>query len=199
MKKMVPLDTEKMSCDEWISYRRETIEKLESLGYQLLPTAGCSTCDAVNDYVCFDCECLWIDESRDKYNATLVLNVVGKHVPTCPAVDGFGCSCAEIEKKVEKLLEDYHPNEIGRLIGESEQEGKKIVREIYFGWGYTEPDDWEVQELGDDHFILCLKQGDEWIDENGDHVLFESEEEAISHLNESLRLWHEQVALNTYS
>jgi len=103
------------------------------------------------------------------------------------------------EEKVERLLEDYHPNEIGRLLGVSEQEGKKIVREIYFGWGYTEPDDWEVQELGDDHFILCLKQGDEWIDEDGEHVLFESEEEAISHLNESLRQWHEQVALNTYS
>ena len=103
------------------------------------------------------------------------------------------------EEKVERLLEDYHPNEIGRLLGVSEQEGKKIVREIYFGWGYTEPDDWEVQELGDDHFILCLKQGDEWIDEDGEHVLFESEEEAISHLNEALRLWHEQVALNTYS
>jgi hypothetical protein len=103
------------------------------------------------------------------------------------------------QEKVEKLLEDYHPNEIGRLLGVSEQEGKKIVREIYFGWGYTEPDDWEVQESGDDHFILCLKQGDEWIDENGDHVLFESEEEALSHLRESLQLWHDEVARNTYS
>ena len=138
-------------------------------------------------------------ETAQEIEASGVLDIGGQHVPTCPAVDGFGCSCAEIEKKVEKLLEDYHPNEIGRLIGVSEQEGKKIVREIYFGWGYTEPDDWEVQELGDDHFILCLKQGDEWIDENGEHVLFESEEEALSHLRESLQLWHDEVARNTFS
>jgi len=140
-----------------------------------------------------------LEKLRQEIEASGVLDIGGQHVPTCPAVDGFGCSCAEIEKKVEKLLEDYHPNEIGRLIGVSEQEGKKIVREIYFGWGYTEPDDWEVQELDDDHFILCLKQGDEWIDDNGDHVLFDSEEEAISHLNESLQLWHDEVARNTFS
>jgi hypothetical protein len=199
MKKMISPDIEKMSGDEWISYRRETIEKLESLGYQLLPTAGCSTCDAVNDYVCFDCECLWIDESRDKYNATLVLELEGQHHSNCPAVDKFGCSCAEIEKKVEKLLEDYHPNEIGRLVGLPDNEAKKLVREIYFGWGYTELDDWVVQEMGEEQFVLCLKQGDEWIDENGDYRYFDSKKEARSHLRKSLRLWHEQVALNTYS
>jgi hypothetical protein len=103
------------------------------------------------------------------------------------------------QEKVEKLLEDYHPNEIGRLIGVSEQEGKKIVREIYLEWGHNEPEHWEVQELGDAQFILCLKQGDEWIDENGDSRYFDSEEEALSHLRESLQLWHDQVARNTYS
>lgn len=178
MKKMVPLDIEKMSCDEFIGYRRETLEELESLGYQLLPTAGCSTCDTVNDYVCFNCECLFIDKSRDKYNATF---------------------SQIIKQQVEKLLEDYHPNEIGRLVGLPDNEAKKLVREIYFGWGYTEVDDWKVQDMGKDQFVLCLKQGDEWIDENGDYRYFDSKKEARSHLRKSLQLWHEQVALNTYS
>jgi len=103
------------------------------------------------------------------------------------------------QEKVEKLLEDYHPNEIGRLIGVSEEEGKKIVREIYFGWGYTEVDDWEAQDIGEGKYVLALKQGDEWIDEDGNNVLFDSKKEARSHLRKSLRQWHEQVALNTYS
>ena len=105
----------------------------------------------------------------------------------------------QIEQQVEKLLEDYHPPEIGRLVGLPDNEAKKLVREIYFGWGYTELDDWEVQNMGEGQFVLCLKQGDEWIDENGEHVLFESEEEALDHLRASLKLWHDQVALNTHS
>lgn len=71
MKKMISPDIEKMSFDEWTNYRDETIEKLESLGYQLLPTVGCNTCDIHNDYVCFDCESEFIHDARDKYNATI--------------------------------------------------------------------------------------------------------------------------------
>jgi hypothetical protein len=104
-----------------------------------------------------------------------------------------------MKEQIEKLLEEFHPNEIGRLVGMSDSDAKKIVREIYFGWGYTEPDDWVVENLGDDQFILCLKQGDEWVDENGDYCFFDSEEEALDHLRASLKLWHDQVALSTYS
>ncbi len=64
--KIVSPDIEKMSFDEWTNYREETIEKLESLGYELLPSVGCSTCDIHNDYVCFDCESSFIYDSMDK-------------------------------------------------------------------------------------------------------------------------------------
>jgi hypothetical protein len=104
-----------------------------------------------------------------------------------------------MKEQIRELLKEWHPAEIGRLVGIPGNDAKKIVREIYFEWGYTEPDDWEVQEVGDCQFVLFLKQGDEWIDENGNHVLFDSKKEARSHLRKSLRLWHEQVALNTYS
>jgi len=105
-----------------------------------------------------------------------------------------------MKQRVEELLKENHPNEIGRLIGTSDNEAKKIVREIYLSdWGYNEPDDWKVEDIGEGMFVLFLKQGDEWIDENGDSRYFDSEQEALSHLQKSLRLWHKQVRLNTYS
>jgi hypothetical protein len=88
----------------------------------------------------------------------------------------------DLKKIVIELLGDYHANEIGRLIGMSESEGKKIVRDIYLNeWGYTE---WIPHDVGDGCALFC--HGAEWIDENGDHVIFETEEEAINHLKEFL-------------
>lgn len=104
-----------------------------------------------------------------------------------------------MKQQIEKLLEEWHPAEIGRLVGIPSNEAKKIVREIYLERGHNEPNDWEVQLVGDDQYVLFLKQGDEWIDENGDYRCFDSKKEARSHLRKSLLLWHEQVALNTYS
>ena len=101
----------------------------------------------------------------------------------------------QIRDQIEELLKEWHPAEIGPLVGLPNNEAKKIVREIYFGWGYTNPEDWVVQEVGDRFFVLFLKQGDE----NGDYRFFDSEEQAISHLHASLRIWHEELALNTYS
>jgi hypothetical protein len=104
-----------------------------------------------------------------------------------------------MKEQIRELLKEWHPAEIGRLVGISSNEAKKIVREIYFEWGYTDPEDWEVQEVGDCQFVLFLKQGDEWIDENGDYRFFDTKEQALNHLHFSLRLWHDQVALNTFS
>ena len=104
-----------------------------------------------------------------------------------------------MKQQIEKLLEEWHPAEIGRLVGIPSNEAKKIVREIYLEWGHNEPDDWEVQLVGDDQHVLFLKQGDEWIDEDGEFRCFDSKEAALEHLHASLRRWHEQVSLNTYS
>ena len=104
-----------------------------------------------------------------------------------------------MKQQIEKLLEEWHPAEIGRIVGLSDSDAKKIVREIYFEWGYTSPEDWEAQHIGDGEYVLLLKQGDEWIDEDGEFRCFDSKEAALEHLHASLRRWHEQVSLNTYS
>ena len=104
-----------------------------------------------------------------------------------------------MKEQIRELLKEWHPAEICRLVGLSDNEAKKLVRQIYFEWGYTEPDDWEVKEVADRQFVLFLKQGDEWIDENGDYRYFDSEEQALSHLHFSLKLWHDELALSTLS
>jgi hypothetical protein len=104
-----------------------------------------------------------------------------------------------MKEQIRELLKEWHPAEIGRLVGLPDNEAKKLVREIYFDWGYTLPEDWVAQEVADRQFVLFLKQGDEWIDENGDYRFFDTAEQARIHLHFSLKLWHDQVALNTFS
>jgi len=104
-----------------------------------------------------------------------------------------------MKERIEELLKEWHPAEIGLMVGLSDSESNKIVREIYFGWGYTSPDDWTAQHIGDGQYVLLLNQGDEWIDDDGEFRCFDSKEEAMEHLYASLRRWHEQISLNTYS
>jgi hypothetical protein len=95
-----------------------------------------------------------------------------------------------MKQRVEELLKENHPNEIGRLIGTSDSEAKKVVREIYLNdCGYTSLDDWEIEDVGEHGYVLFLKQGDEWIDEEGDFRCFYSKEKALDHLRDSLSLW----------
>ena len=61
-------DIEKMSHNDWLAYRESTIDKLEALGYGLLPDPECGTCDVPNDYVCFACESLFIYDGKEKAN-----------------------------------------------------------------------------------------------------------------------------------
>jgi hypothetical protein len=106
-----------------------------------------------------------------------------KHHPICPAFDNFGCRCDELHRqdtknKVKELLYEYHAAEIGRLIGMTENEGKKIVRGIMLeDWGYTE---WYPRNVGNGYALFC--HGSEWIDENGDNLLFDTEREAMQYV-----------------
>jgi hypothetical protein len=105
----------------------------------------------------------------------------------------------EIKEKIEELLKEWHPAEIGRLVGLDDLEAKKIIRQIYFEWGYTEPQDYKVEFIGDKNYVIFLNQGDEFIDHDGFFRFFDSEESAISHLHSSLRIYHDETLLNTYS
>ena len=104
-----------------------------------------------------------------------------------------------MKQQIEQLLEEWHPNEIGRLVGLSDSEAKKIVREIYFDWGYTSREDWVAVEIGDGEYVLYLEQGDEWIDEDGNYRCFDTRQKALDHLQESLRRWHLAIILKTHS
>ncbi len=55
-------DIDKMTCDEWIAYRREKIDAYHANGFKLLPDPNCGICDMENNYICFQCELLHIDK-----------------------------------------------------------------------------------------------------------------------------------------
>lgn len=88
----------------------------------------------------------------------------------------------QLRAKALELLPDFHENEIGRLLGISEQDGKKICRDIFLNdYGYS-VHDFSPVEIDDE--VWCIfADGLEWIDETGDHLIFESEAEAAEYLD----------------
>jgi hypothetical protein len=81
---------------------------------------------------------------------------------------------------LETLLMDYHPAEIGRLLNMTESEGKKLVRGLMLNdWGYK---DWEPLNVGDGYALFC--NGSEWIDANGDNLIFDTAQEAKEYIQE---------------
>jgi len=50
------VDIEKMTSNEWINYRYDLIDDFYAKGFVLKPVIGCSQCDVINDYICFDHE-----------------------------------------------------------------------------------------------------------------------------------------------
>jgi hypothetical protein len=103
-----------------------------------------------------------------------------------------------MKQRIEELLTDYHPAEIGRLVGMNDKEAKKIIRELYFDWGYVSPEDWTTECI-DDQYVLFTTNGIEWLDEEGEYRCFGTKEEALNYLKASLKNWHKQICLNTYS
>ena len=59
------IDIDKMTSDEWLSYRRDLIEEYYAAGNELIPNPECKQCDTINDYVCFDCECNQLNKWRN--------------------------------------------------------------------------------------------------------------------------------------
>lgn len=59
------LDIDKMTIDEWLTYREDLLEDFYQKGFKLEPSVNCSNCDPINDYTCFDCECLQIEGAKN--------------------------------------------------------------------------------------------------------------------------------------
>ena len=60
------IDIDKMTTSEWLNYREDLIDAHLAKGLPLVANPECKTCDAINDYICFDCECYQIDKAREK-------------------------------------------------------------------------------------------------------------------------------------
>lgn len=82
---------------------------------------------------------------------------------------------------IKTLLMEHHPAEIGRLLDMSESEGKKLVRAVMLNdWGYK---NWTPLYVGNGYALFC--HGAEWIDENGDNLIFDTAQEAETYIQEA--------------
>ena len=59
------VDIDKMTTSEWLNYREDLIDAHLAKGLPLVANPECKICDAINDYICFDCECYQIDKARE--------------------------------------------------------------------------------------------------------------------------------------
>jgi hypothetical protein len=89
----------------------------------------------------------------------------------------------ELKAKISELLEEHHPAELERLTGVDDVVCKKIVHELL----PKDPKCWEAEMSGDVWVIYGKNFSGEWIDENGDYLCFDTEQEANQYIKETIR------------
>lgn len=57
------IDIDRMTSNEWLNYRDDLLEEHYKRGHTIKPNIDCVSCDPVNDYTCFACECIQIEEA----------------------------------------------------------------------------------------------------------------------------------------
>lgn len=88
--------------------------------------------------------------------------------------------------RVIDLLRDYSPNEIGRLIGWSDDDALRLVHDIYINvWKLTgwRPEQISTHPVG---YALYCDQGAEYIDNTGNYLWFDTEAEANQYVRENI-------------
>ena len=90
-----------------------------------------------------------------------------------------------LKAKISDLLVENHPAELARLTGADDTTCKKIVHELYME-RFNDSDCWHVEQ-SDDIWVIYGNTTDEWIDENGDYLGFDTEEEANQYIQETIR------------
>lgn len=90
-----------------------------------------------------------------------------------------------LKAEISDLLVENHPAELARLTGEDDTTCKKIVHELYME-RFNDPNCWHVEQ-SDDIWVIYGNTTDEWIDENGDYLGFDTEEEANQYIKETIR------------
>jgi len=92
---------------------------------------------------------------------------------------------AKLKAKIIDLLVENHPAELARLTGEHDETCKKIVHELYME-RFNDPNCWHVEQ-SDDIWVIYGNTTDEWIDENGEYLGFDTEEEANDYIKETFK------------
>jgi hypothetical protein len=88
-----------------------------------------------------------------------------------------------LKAKISDLLVENHPAELERLTGQDDVTCKKIVHELYME-RFNDPNCWHVEQ-SEDIWVIYGNTTDEWIDENGEYLGFDTEEEANDYIKET--------------
>jgi len=91
----------------------------------------------------------------------------------------------KLKDEIIELLNENHPAELARLTGEGDETCKKIVHELYME-NFNDPNCWHVERSGD-IWVIYGNTTDEWIDENGDYLGFDTKEEAMDYIKEKFK------------
>lgn len=86
---------------------------------------------------------------------------------------------------ISDLLVENHPAELSRLTGITDTLCKQIVHELYME-RFNDPSCWHV-ERSDNVWVIYGNTTDEWIDENGDYLAFDTEQEANDYIKEQFK------------
>ena len=90
-----------------------------------------------------------------------------------------------LKEKIIELLEENHPAELERLTGYDDTTCKKIVHELYME-GFNDPNCWHVERSGN-IWVIYGNTTDEWINEDGDYLGFDTEQEANDYIKETFK------------
>jgi len=88
-----------------------------------------------------------------------------------------------LKAEIIGLLNENHPAELERLTGVDDTTCKKIVHELYME-RFNDSNCWHVEQ-SEDIWVIYGNTTDEWIDENGEYLGFDTEEEANDYIKET--------------
>ena len=90
-----------------------------------------------------------------------------------------------LKEQIIELLVENHPAELERLTGVDDTTCKKIVHQLYME-RFNDPKCWQTERSGD-IWVIYGTTTDEWIDENGDYLGFDTKREAIEYIKETFK------------
>jgi len=91
----------------------------------------------------------------------------------------------KLKAQIIELLNENHPAELERLTGYDDTTCKKIVHQLYME-GFNDPNCWHVERSGD-IWVIYGDTTDEWINEDGDYLGFDTKREAEDYIKRTFK------------